>query len=50
MRALEYDNRYSDPNFSHLKANSDALIAELLRFLWSKRGAWSDRFFEYLVF
>jgi hypothetical protein len=50
LGALEYENRYSDPIFSHLKANSDALIAELLRFLWARRGQWSDRFFEYLLF
>jgi hypothetical protein len=50
LSALDYENRYSDASFSHLKANSDALIAELLRFLWSQRGSWSDRFFEYLVF
>jgi predicted nucleotidyltransferase len=50
LKALEYENRYSDPTFSRLKANSDALIAELMRFLWSRKGDWSDRFFEYLLF
>jgi len=45
-----YDERYKIPEFSALKANSDALIAELLRFVLSRRGSWSERFFEYLLF
>lgn len=45
-----YGNRYSRPEFSNLKANSDGLIAELMRFVFSQRGYWSERFFEYLIF
>lgn len=45
-----YENRYSKPEFASLKANSDGLIAELLRFVLSRRGNWSERFFEYLIF
>jgi hypothetical protein len=47
---VEYDDRYSLPEFSEMKANSDALVAELLRFVFARRGQWSDRFFEYLIF
>lgn len=45
-----YPNRYDSEEFSNLKANSDGLIAELLRFVFSRRGDWTERFFEYLVF
>ncbi len=45
-----YDSRYDNPAFSQLKANSDALVAELMRFVFSRRGVWSERFFEYLIF
>ncbi|MDJ0705536.1 MAG: hypothetical protein QNJ46_19850 [Leptolyngbyaceae cyanobacterium MO_188.B28] len=45
-----YENRYNKPEFASLKANSDGLIAELLRFVLSRRGDWSERFFEYLIF
>lgn len=47
---VEYDDRYSCKEFAELKANSDALAAELARFIWARKGAWSDRFFEYLLF
>jgi hypothetical protein len=47
---LEYEARYDSQLFSELKANSDALTAELLRFIFSQRGKWSERFFEYLMF
>lgn len=48
--ANSYDNRYSNEEFSNLKANSDGLISELLRFVLARRGGWSERFFEYLIF
>jgi hypothetical protein len=32
------------------KANSDALRSELTRFIFARRGQWSERFFEYLIF
>lgn len=47
---IEYHDRYKCPEFSEMKANSDGLIAELLRFLLARRGQWSERFFEYLFF
>jgi predicted nucleotidyltransferase len=47
---IDYNDRYASREFAILKANSDAFAAELLRFLDARRGAWSDRFFEYLVF
>lgn len=47
---VEYEHRYTLPEFSEMKANSDALVAELLRFVFARRGQWSDRFFEYLIF
>lgn len=50
LNAFEYGARYRIPVFSELKATSDALVAELTRFIWSRRDQWSDRFFEYLVF
>lgn len=46
----EYRNRYEIPEFSALKANSDGLSAELLRFVMSRRNIWTERFFEYLIF
>lgn len=45
-----YDERYLKAQYADLKANSDALIAELLRFVLRRRGIWSERFFEYLIF
>lgn len=47
---VDYEHRYTHPGFSEMKANSDALVAELLRFVFARRGQWSDRFFEYLIF
>lgn len=49
LNAIAYAERYENPYFSALKANSDAFQAELARFLFGRRGQWSDRFFEYLV-
>jgi hypothetical protein len=31
-------------NHAILKANSDGLVAELLRFILGRRGTWSERF------
>lgn len=45
-----YDTRYQNPEYSTLKANSDGLVAELVRFVLGRRGVWSERFFEYLIF
>ncbi|MDI9637623.1 hypothetical protein QQ054_02175 [Oscillatoria amoena NRMC-F 0135] len=45
-----YEDRYTKNEFASLKANSDGLIAELLRFVFARRGDWSERFFEYLIF
>lgn len=50
LAKLEYNRRYESPLFSELKSNSDSLISELLRFAMSRRGHWSDRFYEYLIF
>ena len=47
---VDYEERYTLPEFSEMKANSDALAAELLRFVFARRGQWSERFFEYLLF
>jgi hypothetical protein len=46
---LEYDQRYDNDEFVALKVNSDAFASELARFLYARRGAWSDRYFEYIV-
>jgi hypothetical protein len=45
-----YKERYKIPEFALLKSNSDGLIAELLRFILARRGVWTERFFEYLIF
>src|SRR5579863_310564 len=50
LKDLEYVDRYNVPAFAEMKANSDAFIAEFVRFLLARRGQWSDRFFEYLFF
>ncbi len=50
VQAGSYESRYSMRNYAILKANSDGLIAELLRFILGRRGVWSERFFEYLIF
>mgnify|MGYP002777861012 CR=1 FL=1 len=47
---LDYQERYENEVFARLKANSDGLIAELLRFVLARRGDWTERFFEYLIF
>jgi predicted nucleotidyltransferase len=49
LNAIEYGERYQNTTFAALKANSDAFQAELARFIYERRGQWSDRFFEYLV-
>lgn len=46
---LEYRERYQSEPFSVLKTNSDALSAELTRFVLDRRKSWSERFFEYLI-
>jgi hypothetical protein len=50
LNAIGYEERYSIPEFAELKWNSDSLSAELLRFVFARRGSWSERFFEYLLF
>ena len=45
-----YENRYENPYYAELKANSDGFVAELLRFTLAQRGTWTDRFFEYLIY
>jgi hypothetical protein len=50
LQKADYDDRYSVPEFAEMKANSDALAAELTRFMFARRGQWSERFFEYLFF
>jgi hypothetical protein len=50
VREGSYDTRYQMPYYATLKANSDALVAELIRFILGRRGVWSERFFEYLIF
>ena len=47
---VDYEHRYDSVIFSELKSNSDALVSELTRFIFSRRGVWSERFFEYLMF
>ena len=49
LKGLKYEDRYGNHEFCVLKANSDALAAELARFLFDRRGVWSDRFYEYLI-
>lgn len=49
LKNLEYENRYSSTEFSLLKANSDALAAELLRFFRARHAQWDERFFEYMI-
>ena len=46
---IDYRNRYDNETFSILKANSDSLLSEITRFIFSNKGTWSDRFFEYLM-
>jgi hypothetical protein len=45
-----YEKRYEMDYYPQLKANSDGLVAELLRFVFNCRGVWTERFFEYLIF
>lgn len=49
LKDVDYGNRYESEEFSLLKANSDALAAELWRFFQSQKGKWNDRFFEYMI-
>jgi hypothetical protein len=49
LAGLEYGERYTRSVFASLKANSDAFAGEINRFIQARRGAWSDRFYEYLI-
>jgi hypothetical protein len=49
LRDLEYASRYDSRTFAQLKANSDGLSSELLRFFEARRRDWDDRFFEYMI-
>jgi hypothetical protein len=49
LNGLDYQSRYSSEEFAMLKANSDALAAELWRFFESQKGKWNERFFEYMI-
>lgn len=46
----DYDERFKNNLYGELKANSDGLVAELLRFFFARRADWSERFYEYLIF
>jgi hypothetical protein len=50
LKDVEYGDRYSVQAFAEMKANSDAFVAEFVRFIFARRGQWSERFFEYLFF
>lgn len=50
LKDVDYTERYKVPAFAELKANSDALVAEFVRFIFARKGQWSERFFEYLFF
>lgn len=43
LQGVGYEDRYKSPVFSQLKANSDAISAELLRFYEARRRDWDDR-------
>ena len=45
-----YIERSRNELYVELKANSDGLVAELLRFIFARRDVWSERFYEYLIF
>jgi len=47
-RQDSYRERYSFRPYAELKATSDSIAAEITRFLFARRGAWTERFFEYL--
>jgi len=49
LKDLEYDDRYTNKDFATLKTNSDAVAAEITRFVFARQGQWSERFFEYLL-
>ena len=49
LNRLEYEGRYRSDEFAMLKANSDGLAAEIIRFILDRRQQWSDRFFEYIL-
>ena len=49
LQGLDYDGRYKSNVFAQLKANSDGLSSELLRFYEARRREWDDRFFEYMI-
>src|SRR6202142_670867 len=49
LRELEYGERYNSEGFGILKANSDGLAGEIVRFILDRRQQWSDRFFEYII-
>jgi len=47
---FEYEDRHHDALYSELRVTGDALRKELMRFLLSRKGVWSDNVIEYLIF
>jgi putative nucleotidyltransferase DUF294 len=53
LRALlqvDYESRYSLPEYCDLRVTSDAIGAEMTRFILAQRGRWSESAYEYLLF
>jgi hypothetical protein len=47
---VDFENRHAAAVYQELRVTGDALRKELMRFLWSRRGCWSDNALEYLIF
>jgi hypothetical protein len=46
---LDYEERYTHDDYREMRVTSEALQAELFRFIWSQRGKWSERAMECLI-
>jgi len=47
---VEFEERHRIPVYQELRVSGDALRKELMRFVFSRRGVWSDNILEYLIF
>jgi hypothetical protein len=50
LEKAEYHNRYTYPEYVLMKTTSEALAAELTRFVLDRRGHWPNKILGYLLF
>lgn len=50
LSKADYDNRYASPEYALLKTTSEALYAEMTRFILDRRRFWPQKVFSNLMF